>query len=575
MHPLSLQNAPKRFRCSRSGKALLRVLIGLVVFVVLGIVTWQVLVHINWTSEEARPTMYVVHHGEFLNEITERGEIESASNVEVRCEVKARGRGGATILWVIPEGTNVKPEQKLIEFDASALEADLNQQEITCKNVEADLARADNGLNNAKDALKEYNMGTYPLEEMAIKIKMFTAKENQRQAEQKLAYTKELARKGYVPDLRVERDQFAFDKAEIDYKSAETEMMVLKDFKKPKMLSLLNADITTAEANLESTKARLDLVKEELKLIQEQIKKCVVYASESGEVVYANETNRHGGQEIIIEAGATVREQQTVLRLPDPNRMQVKAKINESKVTAVETGQPVRITLGAMRDVSLQGVVEKVDEYPAPAAWWAGTVKQYQTYVSVQNTEGVPLKTGLTAEIRIEVERIPDCIQVPVQAVFEHGKKHYCVMEDPTGEKKWVAREVQIGSTNDKFIVITSGLKEGDQVVLGAFLYHDKLDLPELSTELVPSSKRRTTGDKKDVFKQWDKNQDGKLTKDEVPGPMAAGFDKLDANHDGAIDRSELAKLRAMMSRPGNSQGGPAGSRRPGGRRGSQGGSHE
>ncbi|MGD9128651.1 MAG: HlyD family efflux transporter periplasmic adaptor subunit, partial [Planctomycetia bacterium] len=433
--------------CLRSGKTLLHVLVGLIVVVTLGVVVWQVIIRADWTSEESRPTMFEVQQGEFLNEITERGSVESASNVEVRCEVKSRGKGGATILWVIPEGTNVQKGDKLIEFDASALESNLTQQQISYSNSEAGLTKAKNDLKNANDALEEYNSGTYPLEEMAIQIKKFTAEENKRQAQQTLDYTKELARKGYVPDLRVEKDEFSLKKAELDYKSAETELMVLEKFKRPKQLNQLNSNIRTAEANLTSAEAKKDLEKDELKLIEEQIKKCVVYADEPGEVVYANMTNRHGGQEIIIEAGATVREQQVVIRLPDPKRMQVKANINESKVTAVQEGQPVKITLGAMKDVALDGVVDKVDEYPAPAAWWAGSTKQYRTYIRILDTD-VLLKTGLTAKIDIEIERIPDCIQVPVQSIFEHGEKYYCVMEDSKSEKGRVAKEITIGSTN-------------------------------------------------------------------------------------------------------------------------------
>jgi len=51
-----------------------------------------------------------------------------------------------------------------------------------------------------------------------------------------------------------------------------------------------------------------------------------------------------------------------------------------------------------------------------------------------------------------------------------------------------------------------------------------------------------TTGSKRDPFAQMDRNQDGKLSKSEVRGPLANDFDRIDANGDGYISKSELPK---------------------------------
>jgi hypothetical protein len=42
--------------------------------------------------------------GNLLVTVTEDGDVESASNVDIRCEVA----GGSTILWIIKDGTQVK-----------------------------------------------------------------------------------------------------------------------------------------------------------------------------------------------------------------------------------------------------------------------------------------------------------------------------------------------------------------------------------------------------------------------------------------------------------------------------------
>jgi Ca2+-binding EF-hand superfamily protein len=73
-------------------------------------------------------------------------------------------------------------------------------------------------------------------------------------------------------------------------------------------------------------------------------------------------------------------------------------------------------------------------------------------------------------------------------------------------------------------------------------------------------------GDMMDRLMSQDKNKDGKLSKDEVDERMLPLFDRLDANSDGSIDKSEIEAAAARM---GGSRGGRGG---PGGPDGNQGG---
>jgi hypothetical protein len=76
-------------------------------------------------------------------------------------------------------------------------------------------------------------------------------------------------------------------------------------------------------------------------------------------------------------------------------------------------------------------------------------------------------------------------------------------------------------------------------------------------------------------FMAYDKNKDGKITKDELPERLQSLIARGDTNKDGALDKAELQKLAADLAKDGFGFGfgqGFAGGRGPGGRFGGFGG---
>lgn len=83
---------------------------------------------------------------------------------------------------------------------------------------------------------------------------------------------------------------------------------------------------------------------------------------------------------------------------------------------------------------------------------------------------------------------------------------------------------------------------------------------------LVPGVPPRLRGvatvDLVDRVMAFDKNQDGKITKEELPERMANLLEHGDANHDGSLDKQELSTLATQASvndRPGPRGGGRGG----------------
>ena len=360
------------------------------------------------------------------------------------------------------------------------------------------------------------------------------------------------------------------------------------------MLVQLNSDIETAAAKLSSDQNTFSEEKDKLEEIRNQIKACTIYAPADGQVVFANKFGGRGGGDFIVEPGALVREQQTIFLLPDPSKMQVKAKVNESRITLIREGMPVKINVGAAAN-ELLGRVTKVNKYAEPGNWFGTSAKEYAVFVQILNPPE-EIRTGMTAETRIFVEQLPDALQLPVHAVYESKKHHFVLIKD--GDE-WKTNEISLGATNEKFVTVKEGVNKDDVVVLDPRNHLDKMQIPEIEevddreklAKIAAESPKmvRTPGDETSggrpataggpgaagggmpsadvivtaIFGRLDKNNDGKLTKDEVAGDdrMAAGFAESDTNQDGSIDKAEMtAGMRKRMAAGGG--GGPGGSAR-------------
>jgi Ca2+-binding EF-hand superfamily protein len=55
-----------------------------------------------------------------------------------------------------------------------------------------------------------------------------------------------------------------------------------------------------------------------------------------------------------------------------------------------------------------------------------------------------------------------------------------------------------------------------------------------------------------ELLKQMDKNEDGKLSQDEIKGPLVKEFSKIDSNEDGFISEKEFNKAPKPKGRARN-----------------------
>lgn len=579
-------------RHNRNGNVAL-IVIGAVVAICAGL--WFMKARGYWPFGEstAGPVTNAITHTvkreQLVVTVTEDGNIESAKNIDIKCEIS----GGSTILSIIPDGTLVEAGQELVQLDQSGIEEQLRSQKGIYEKALAAQIQATEDSKAASIAVEEYSEGVFVKEMQLVEGQIKIAMENMRSAENILDHSRRMSRKGFVTPLQVEADEFAVQRAHLDLDAAKTAKTVLEKFTREKMLKELEGKRDAAKARARSENANVELEEGKLKKLTNQLAKTTIKAPQGGMVVYFKENNgRFGSQQTPIGEGTPVREAQTIIQLPDLKRMQAKVPIHESKVDIVRAG--MRVSLKVL-DREFQGTVVMVANQPESKSWNQANVKDYPAVVRIDSdTHG--LRPGMTTDVEILVADLLDVIAVPVAAVVDQNGKRSCwVVKNGAMER----RSLLLGMTNDKMVEVKDGLSEGDQVIMNPrnvvaeASKEEKVEEKSVDTkskygEAKPVESKsaapaggqtagggnRPRGPQRLKFSELDKNNDNKIDKDEAPEDMKqpiaflgnkSRFELNDEDGDGFITQAEAdaAYKKAMerMQQGGNraGQGGPGG----------------
>ncbi len=436
---------------------------------------------------------YKVKKQKLVITVTERGNLESAKNIDVANEVE----GQTTIISILPEGTRVKKGELVAELDSAALEDNRVNQEIATKRAEADLENARKTREVAEIAVKEYEEGTYPQSVQDIKGEQTLAQSELVRANERLAWSEAMLKNRYVSESQVIADRLTKLKADISLEQSQRKMKVLQDFTSKKQMTELLANVEKAKSDELAKQQTHDLEKSKLDKLKRQISKTKLFAPADGLIVYVNETNQFRGNNApLIEEGAMVRERQKIFSLPDITHMQVNTKVHESMVDRVKREQKAKIRVDAFPNEPLTGTVKSVAPLPDPSNFFSSDIKVYATIVTIDQSF-TALRPGMTAEVTIHIDTVEDALCIPVTANLSLGGKDYVYLITPEGP---VRREIKLGDTNDVLLEVKEGLKEGDLVAMNpASLLTDEERRQAFSATARAGAQAKDFGDAKPV----------------------------------------------------------------------------
>ncbi len=163
-----------------------------------------------------------------------------------------------------------------------------------------------------------------------------------------------------------------------------------------------------------------------------------------------------------IPAGQTVApglsNPMVILTVADLSQMQINAQVDESDIGKVAVGQKATFTVDAYPGKVFGGVVSGVSQ----KAVIQQNVVYYAVTIDVAGGEG-ELKPTMTARVSVNVGESKNALTVPLAAVKTNKNQQYVVVMK-NGQAENV--NVTTGLTSDDRVEITSGLEDGDQVVV-------------------------------------------------------------------------------------------------------------
>ena len=148
----------------------------------------------------------------------------------------------------------------------------------------------------------------------------------------------------------------------------------------------------------------------------------------------------------------------TAVTIVDLSQLQVKVTVSEVDIAKINVGEIASMTMDALSGKTYNAKVTAV----APVGTVTSGVVNYSVTLEITNSDGA-IKPGMTATLSIEAERRDNVLFVPLKAVKTVGNQKVVTVQ--VGGQT-ISKPVNTGLSNDSSVEITSGLNEGDVVLL-------------------------------------------------------------------------------------------------------------
>jgi HlyD family secretion protein len=377
---------------------------------------------VRYSHHAPQVPTYQVKRDEFRDVLQFRGELKAMKSITLAAPADA---GNLQIIKLAADGSQVKKGDVIVEFDRSKNKHTLAQDQSVQKSTQAEIEQA-----KAHARLTEEEDTTAVL---------------------KARYDVEVAKldasKGEILS-RIEGGEANLKLADAQQKLHEAE---------EKLRSDQGIDSATIEDKVHSsTKADYDAKDAALALAN-----MTLIAPQAGTVSLIPVW--HTGGEGPFKAGEPVWPGAPIAELPDASSLRINARVDETERGRLDLKQPVTAQLDAIADRQFTGRIEEISTIATSdfSAGWP-IPRNFNLQIAFDRSDP-QLRPGMTVQVTVIVERIPNAITIPAEASFlESGQTIAYVWNGAKFQK----RTIQVERRSRDRILISAGLQPGDLVAL-------------------------------------------------------------------------------------------------------------
>lgn len=417
------------------------------------------------------------------SKVTANGEVRPIQFINLTAEVSGR----VTDVYV-KEGDVVKKGKPLLRVDPTQLANATSVQEAAMRAAQADvqnqmaaITASENAINTARAAL---NTSQADFDRSQVE------KAN---AEIELKRATDLLESGISSRSNYDTAKMRFDSAAASVNAAKARVEQAK-------VQITDAEIRVrqAKASLDSSNARVAQQKASLAQQTDLLSKTTQYATIDGVV---------GGPIVQVGTFALSNFSSTPLMLiADMSTINVEVKVDETDITNVKYGQKAKVKVDALGEKEVEGEVVEIAQtaltrsgqtIAQTATSGSQEAKDFKVVIRLVNMSQEVrdrLRPGMSATTVITTDRHENVLAVPLQALVERDPQQLkgdakaaatptpsqTQTPNPKDKKpikglfvvennKTVFAAVETGITGENDIEVISGLKEGQEIVIGPY----------------------------------------------------------------------------------------------------------
>jgi HlyD family secretion protein len=366
-----------------------------------------------------------VMRGEFIDDIPIRGNIKALRSIQLAAPSIA---GDLQIVKLVPTGTLVRKGEVVVQFDTTTLQATLDQKRSELKSAEADIdhSKAEARLTREQQAT-DILQGGYDVDRAKL-----DASKNEILSE--------------------------IDGAETKLKLADAE----QKFKELQQKDVSTKDSTNADIDGKVQKREKSLF--DVRLAERQLASLTLRAPADGIVTlmpnFRARNWTQGGSTPDFKEGDRAWSGAVIAQLPDLSAVRVSARVDESDRGRLKPNQTATVHMDAIADKEFNATIAEISPIAKlDYSSWPFT-KNFDIALQIVESDA-RIRPGLSASARIAVEKVPDSILVPLEAVFDkNGHSVAYVMHGSSFEE----RNIEVARRGKGQVMIAAGLKPGEKV---------------------------------------------------------------------------------------------------------------